>query len=105
MLPTYWTCFFSFKNIRIIRCFAGLRPYTEDGLPILGKVEGIGGFIIAAGHEGDGIALAPITGKLIAELVIEGKSSISLESFQLSRFKKYKKLLEKRHINKVNKVY
>ncbi len=86
----------AFKNIRIIRCFAGLRPYTEDGLPILGKVEGIDGFIIAAGHEGDGIALAPITGKLIAELVIKGKSSISLESFQLSRFKKYKKLSVKK---------
>ena len=75
-----------FKNISIIRCFAGLRPYTEDGLPILGEVEGVTGFIMAAGHEGDGIALSPITGKLISELIIEGKSSIPLEDFQLSRF-------------------
>lgn len=76
----------AFKNIRIIRCFAGLRPYTKDGLPILGEIEGIDGFIMAAGHEGDGIALSPITGKLISELVIEGKSSISLDPFKLSRF-------------------
>ncbi|MDD3656230.1 MAG: FAD-dependent oxidoreductase [Atribacterota bacterium] len=89
----------AFKNIAIIRCFAGLRPYTEDGLPILGEVEGIDGFIMAAGHEGDGIALSPITGKLISELVIEGKSSMSLESFQLSRFKtKCKELLAERYI-------
>lgn len=77
----------AFRNISIIRSFAGLRPYTEDGLPILGNVEGIEGFIMAAGHEGDGIALSPITGKLISELIIDGYSSISLEPFSLSRFK------------------
>ena len=57
------------KNMNIIRSFAGLRPYTPDGLPILGKVQGIEGFIMAAGHEGDGMALSPITGELIAELI------------------------------------
>lgn len=75
-----------FKNVSVIRCFAGLRPFTEDGLPILGRVEGIDGFIMAAGHEGDGIALSPITGKLISELVIKGRSTIPLDSFNLSRF-------------------
>lgn len=74
------------KEINIIRTFAGLRPYTPDGLPILGKVKGIEGFIMAAGHEGDGIALSPITGDLIAELVVEGKSSIPLDEFKLERF-------------------
>lgn len=74
------------KEINIIRTFAGLRPYTPDGLPILGKVKEIEGFIMAAGHEGDGIALSPITGDLIAELVVEGKSSIPLDEFKLERF-------------------
>ena len=76
----------AFRKISAIRCFAGLRPYTDDGLPILGRVEGIDGFIMAAGHEGDGIALSPITGKLISDLVIKGKTSIPLDSFNLSRF-------------------
>lgn len=75
-----------FKDISIIRYFAGLRPYTADGLPILGIVKGINGFIMAAGHEGDGVALAPITGKLISELILNGKSSIALDKFNLSRF-------------------
>ena len=56
-------------------------------MPILGYVDDVDGFIVAAGHEGDGIALSPITGKLISELVIKGKSSIPLEPFRLSRFK------------------
>ncbi|MEW6189403.1 MAG: FAD-binding oxidoreductase [Actinomycetota bacterium] len=74
------------KEVNIIRSFAGLRPYTPDGLPILGEVQGLSGFIIAAGHEGNGIALAPITGKLIAELVVKGRPSISLDEFGLERF-------------------
>jgi glycine/D-amino acid oxidase-like deaminating enzyme len=60
-------------ELNIIRSFAGLRPYTPDGMPILREVDGIEGFIVAAGHEGDGIALSPITGFLIAELVATGE--------------------------------
>jgi sarcosine oxidase subunit beta len=54
-------------TVNVIRTFAGLRPHTPDGLPILGPLAGLPGLIMAAGHEGDGIALAPVTGKLIAE--------------------------------------
>ena len=74
------------EEVNIIRTFAGFRPYTPDGLPILGKVKGIEGFIMAAGHEGDGVALSPITGDLIAELVVEDKTSIPLDEFKLERF-------------------
>ncbi|RLB31564.1 MAG: FAD-binding oxidoreductase [Deltaproteobacteria bacterium] len=74
------------KDIHIIRAFAGLRPYTPDGLPILGKVEGIKGFVMAAGHEGDGVALSPATGALIAELIDIGSTHIPLDEFALERF-------------------
>ena len=53
-------------GVNIIRTFAGLRPHTPDGLPILGPVAELPGLIMAAGHEGDGIALAPVTGKKVA---------------------------------------
>ncbi len=56
-------------RVNVIRSFAGLRPRTPDGMPILGPVENLPGLIMAAGHEGDGIALAPITGQIIAECV------------------------------------
>ena len=65
----------------------GLRPYTPDGLPILGKVAGLEGFIMAAGHEGDGIALSPITGELIADLIATGRTQFPLEDFRLERFR------------------
>ena len=74
------------KQVNVIRAFAGLRPYTPDGLPILGPVDDVPGFFMAAGHEGDGIALSPITGELIAQMIATGKSDIPLDDFQVGRF-------------------
>jgi len=79
------------KNIHIIRSFAALRPYTPDGLPILGEVPEVPGFIMAAGHEGDGIALSAITGRIIADLISDGKPAddlnIDMSKLSLERFK------------------
>ena len=77
------------KDVNIIRAFAGLRPFTPDGIPVIGEVEKLPGFFVAAGHEGDGIALAPITGKLMAELLVQGKSSYPLEAFSPNRFRRW----------------
>jgi sarcosine oxidase subunit beta len=77
-------------HVPVIRTFGGLRPYTPDGLPILGKVAGLEGFIMAAGHEGDGIALAAITGELIADLIATGRTQFPLEDFRLERFRERK---------------
>ena len=50
-------------DMMVIRSYAGLRPWTEDHLPIISRVEHIPDYFIAAGHEGDGISLAAVTGK------------------------------------------
>jgi glycine/D-amino acid oxidase-like deaminating enzyme len=70
----------------VIRTFAGLRPSSPDGLPILGPVRNLEGFFMAAGHEGDGIALSPITGQIIAEWIAEGSPGRDLSPFNLERF-------------------
>jgi sarcosine oxidase subunit beta len=75
------------QRVPVIRTFGGLRPYTPDGLPILGKVGGLEGFIMAAGHEGDGIALSAITGELIADLITTGRTQFPLDPFRLERFR------------------
>jgi glycine oxidase len=62
-----------------------LRPAAPDGLPLLGRVPGRPGLVIATGHFRNGILLAPITGKVIAELIADGKPSISLEPFRPDR--------------------
>lgn len=74
------------SDVHVIRTFAGLRPHTPDGSPLLGELGSLKGLYIAAGHEGDGIALAPITGVLMSELLIDGKASFPLEPFSPNRF-------------------
>lgn len=74
------------KNVNIIRSFAGLRPASEDGKPIIGEVESRKGFYIASGHEGDGIALAPITGKLISDMINGIHVPYNMEELNIKRF-------------------
>jgi sarcosine oxidase subunit beta len=74
------------KRVPVIRAFGGLRPYTPDGLPILGPVAGVEGFVMAAGHEGDGIALSAVTGALVADWVATGRTQFPLDAFRLERF-------------------
>lgn len=74
------------ENVDVIRFFSGFRPYTPDGLPLLGEMANLKGFYVAAGHEGDGIALSPVTGKLISELITEGKPSYNIDTFNPNRF-------------------
>ena len=73
------------NKVNIIRTIAGFRPGTRDGSPIIGSIDGFPGLFIAAGHEGDGIALSPITGKLTAEIVC-GIEHKRLEELNLRRF-------------------
>jgi len=75
------------KDLNCIRFFAGFRPYcVKDGHPILGRAPDLSGFYVATGHAGEGIALAPATGKLIAEEITIGKTSLPLEEFRYERF-------------------
>ncbi len=69
----------------MVASWACLRPAAPDGLPLLGPVPGRPGLVVATGHFRNGILLAPITGKIIAELLVHGKSSISLEPFRPDR--------------------
>jgi glycine/D-amino acid oxidase-like deaminating enzyme len=57
-------------NVHIIRTYAGLRPLTPDGMPIIGRWPELPGFIIAAGHGGDGLILSAITAEIVAGLYI-----------------------------------
>src|ERR1051325_4491727 len=74
-------------NLPIIDTWAGLRPRAADGLPVLGPCDEIDGLFYATGHYRNGILLAPVTGELIAEAVVEGQVSPLLAAFSPNRFK------------------
>jgi glycine/D-amino acid oxidase-like deaminating enzyme len=66
--------------------WAGLRPGSPDGLPILGALPATENVYIATGHFRSGILLAPITGKLMSERIVRGPASVSLDPFSPARF-------------------
>ncbi len=59
-------------RLRVIRAYAGLRPFSRDGHPIIGPLPGAERLIVATGHEGAGHGLAAITGELVAACVADG---------------------------------
>jgi glycine oxidase len=70
----------------IIHNWAGLRPGTPDDLPILGATNTAGVFV-ATGHFRNGILLAPITAKIMADLLNGRPSPLDITAFAPERFR------------------
>ena len=65
--------------------WAGLRPGTPDKLPIMGRTS-VEGYFVATGHYRDGILLAPITARLMSQLILGKQPDIDFTGFSLNRF-------------------
>jgi glycine oxidase len=76
----------SLESSAIDQMWAGLRPRTPDNQPILGPAPGWENVTFAIGHGSTGILLSAITGKAIAELVVEGKAPEVILPFSMERF-------------------
>ncbi|MGC8487938.1 MAG: NAD(P)/FAD-dependent oxidoreductase [Clostridia bacterium] len=70
-----------------IRAYAGLRPWTPDHFPLVGCVAEVPGLALAAGHEGDGIGLAAVTGRLLADLILDRKPVVDPGPLDPARFR------------------
>lgn len=70
----------------IIDSWAGFRPRAKDGLPVLGPCEGIAGLFYATGHYRNGILLAPITGKVMVDAIVDGVVPEGIQAFSPNRF-------------------
>lgn len=70
----------------IKKMWTGLRPWSADGYPILGRVSGWENVSVATGHGGIGFEASAVTGKVIAELVTTGHVPERIRTFGLERF-------------------
>ena len=66
--------------------WAGLRPATQDGFPLLGKLSRAAHIIVAAGHYRNGILLSPVTGKVVADLIDGTMNEQAIAAFSPNRF-------------------
>lgn len=71
---------------KIDQIWYGFRPCSPDGLPYIGYSKGLKNLIVAGGHGMMGVSLAPITGKLVTELVVGSKLSTNVDLYKADRF-------------------
>jgi sarcosine oxidase, subunit beta len=76
------------KGVRIVRQWAGLYNITPDAQPIYGPHPEVKGFFMAIGFSGHGFMLGPITGKLTAEWILNGKPSLPVAELDVGRFER-----------------
>lgn len=79
LLPGAWGA--SFLDARV-----GLRPATPDELPVIGPDTEVDGVVHASGHYRNGVLLAPITARLIADWIADGTRDPAFDTFRSDRF-------------------
>jgi glycine oxidase len=66
--------------------WAGLRPVTPDGAPIVGPDPAVEGLWYATGHGRNGVLLAALTGEVIGDLLTAGTTAVDIASWSVDRF-------------------
>lgn len=85
LLESAWRILPAIEDLPIKNMWVGFRPTARDDAPILGKLP-IEGLYIASGHHRNGILLAPATGKIISDLIINDKTPEIIKNFTIDRF-------------------
>jgi glycine/D-amino acid oxidase-like deaminating enzyme len=74
------------REAEVLARSACYRPVTIDGIPLIGPVPGAPGAYLATGHAVWGILNAPATGRMVSEMILDGRShSVDARPFAVSR--------------------
>jgi glycine oxidase len=82
LVPHLWQA--AFVGARV-----GLRPATPDELPIIGRSVKLPGLVYATGHYRNGVLLAPLTARVVADLVLDNRDDPLLTAVAPQRFGEY----------------
>ncbi len=83
------------EKARIARGWAGLYEISPDHHAILGRVPEVEGFVLANGFSGHGFQHSPAVGRVISELIADGKAAtIDISSLSIERFERGELVLE-----------
>jgi sarcosine oxidase subunit beta len=74
------------RRVPIVRCWAGIEAFMPDQLPVIGASTKAPDAYHGFGFSAHGFQLSPIVGKLLAELILDGRPSLPLEPFRIDRF-------------------
>lgn len=73
-------------EFELLETWRGLRPLTPDGLPIIGRSQRWRNLIIATGHGMQGLALGPVTGKIVAQMLCGETPTVDVAGLDAERF-------------------
>ena len=76
----------SLEEAQVADHISGLRPASEDSLPLIGPVSGWQGVYMVSGHDRNGMGLSLISTRIIADLITRGGSSVPIGAFDPARF-------------------
>ena len=75
------------QDLKIEHYWSGRIDATPDALPVIGEADSPKGFYFCTGFSGRGIGIGPIAGKVTAEIIADGGSSVDIHALRHSRFK------------------
>jgi sarcosine oxidase subunit beta len=88
LLPMAVRVFPPLENASVEHSWVGLYEMTPDRHPIIGEAPGVAGFYLANGFSGHGFQHAPVVGKLLAELIVDGRAAtVDISGLGLERFR------------------
>jgi sarcosine oxidase subunit beta len=76
----------AFANVQLIRVWSGIEGYLADWVPVMGRSATTPGLHYAFGFNGEGFAIGPGVGEVMAELIATGATSTPIEAFSVARF-------------------
>ena len=82
LVPHLWQA--TFVTARV-----GLRPATVDEMPIIGRSAKVPGVVYATGHYRNGVLLAPLTARAVADLILDNREDPLLAAASPQRFGEY----------------
>jgi sarcosine oxidase, subunit beta len=76
----------AFARVQLIRVWSGIEGYTGDAVPVLGASARVPGLHYAFGFNGEGFAIGPGVGEVMAELLATGRTTTPIDAFAIGRF-------------------
>lgn len=79
----------AFRDVRLVEGWAGLYEMTPDHNPMIGEHPALRGFFMANGFSGHGLMMAPATGKVVSELIRNGRTeTVDISDLSIERFER-----------------
>ncbi len=87
LLRDAWETLPGIYDLPVVETWVGFRPASRDDAPILGPTA-LDGLVMATGHHRNGILLAPITARAVADYVLSGEVPAAIAGFGIERFER-----------------